>query len=154
VDQPIALREDKVGLPLEEHCALLSGGHIRAGVVANMDRAKDCFADRSLVGQPVCRVDKGHAIAFGSGIIFLKHRPPPINHRLFDRHRAGCGGVDRHCQRRNVITRAGRFGQFEHPHEMGGHELARAHLVILDVRERRLGIKFLHQNDGPTKPVN
>ena len=138
--------------PLKIRSALASGGQFVAVLVADMQRClAHALPDRSRPFEPLRRLDRGKTIPLGPGIIFVDHWPPPFDHRLLDRYRTGRSGVDGDLHRRDIVFGARCLGQFQHPHEMGGHELARVALILLDETQRRLGIEFAHQHDRPAQ---
>src|SRR3546814_16345626 len=86
-------------------------------VTDDMHAPVDRAADRALVREPVLAGGKGHAIALRPRIIFEKHRSPPVEHPLLDRHRAWGRGVDRALPRRHLLLVEYRGGQYEHAAE-------------------------------------
>ena len=90
----------------------------------------------------------GEAEAFGGAVVFVDDRPPPFDHLLLDRHRAGRGGVDRDLERGQVVALRTCLRQLQHAREHRRHELAVRDAPLLDQREITLGIEVLHDDRG------
>ena len=73
----------------------LAFGHKRPIFANNLHNTQHRFANRSGVLKPFFGVHHGEAIAFGTRIVFVKNRPPPVDHRLLDCDGTGRSGVDR-----------------------------------------------------------
>ena len=117
-----------------------------AVVAADLHLGRRALAHRALVGQPVVRADMAEAVALAAGVVFVDDRPPPLHHLLLDRDGAGGGGVDGRRHRGQVVAGADLRRQFQHPDEVGGHELAAVDAVFFDQLQGVLGIEFLHHH--------
>uniref|UniRef100_A0A0N4Z3R1 Transcriptional regulator n=1 Tax=Parastrongyloides trichosuri TaxID=131310 RepID=A0A0N4Z3R1_PARTI len=111
-------------LALEIDVADLARRQLIPFIVADMDHAEIGLAHRAGLLQPLVRVDDGHAVALGPGVVFDQDRPPPVDHRLLDRHGTRGRGVDGQLQRRDVVFRAHLIRQFQDADEVGRHPLA------------------------------
>ena len=134
-------------ISLEIDIADLVGGQFNAVIIADMHDAKVRLAHRAGLFQPFVRVDNGHAIALGACVIFHEDGAEPVDHRLFDRHRARGRGMDGQFQARNIIFGAHLVGQFQHTDEMGRHPLAVRHTITVDGGQSGFGIVFFHHHD-------
>ena len=138
----------------EEHSAFFAHGNIIPIFVAYMYDRVQWPSNRTLVRQPFFAGDKGNPLALRPRIIFADDGAPPINHRFLDGNRARRGSVHRAIKARHIICVADLFGQLQHARKMRWHPLAGADLVFLNGRQRRFGIKLLHDDHGATQPVD
>ncbi len=111
-------------------------GQFFAVLAADMDRPQQRFADGAGMRQPVGAAGIAEAVAFGAGVIFVDHRPPPFDHLALDLDRARRRRVDRGLHARHVVFRAHLRRQLQHAHEHGRHPLAGIGFVCLDVLQR------------------
>jgi len=139
-------------LAVLDHRAGCARGHRLHVLVNHVQLAEQHAPDRAEVGEPFRTVAGGQTVAFGGGVIFKCDRTPPLDHPLLDRHRTGCGRVDRDLQRRDVVAAACLVGQLKHPGEHGRHELTVRHSIAFDERQEMLGIKeVLRDNRGAAR---
>ena len=132
----------------EIHRADLPGRQFLIVLVENPDLADDGAADGAAVRQPLLRGRHRDAIAFGTGVILDQDRSPPFDHLRLDVDRAGRGGVNRALQRGDVVAPPHFFGQFQHAHEHGRHQLRLGDLVLLDQFQKLLGVERFHDDRG------
>ncbi len=74
--------------------AFLSRREFIAVFVAYVYDAHGGLADRAFMFEPLLGVDSAESVAFGSGVVFVDDRPPPLDHFAFNFDRAWRGGVD------------------------------------------------------------
>ena len=105
-------------------------------------------ADRAGPAQPFVGEDRGGAEPLGHRVVLEQDRPPPVDHGLLDRDRAGRRGVHRPAHAAQVVGRTHRVRQLQQPDEHGRHPLTVRHPVGLDERQRLLRLEPLHHHDG------
>lgn len=73
---------------LEIDFAFAAQGQFITLFIADMNDAQFCAPDRAFMRQPFLRVQRGETVVFGTRIIFVNNRPPPLDHLMFHRDRA------------------------------------------------------------------
>ena len=116
-------------------------------VIKDVEDAEHHASHGTLVRQPLFAVAGREAQALGGAVVLLNDRPPPLDHLLLHLHRTGCGGVDNHFERREIVGRARCFGQFQQATEHGRHELAVGDAIVFDQAEVLLRIEAFHDDD-------
>ena len=161
VDQPSSLNESRVfsaslwyskpgrfGGGSNHTVPTSPAGELVAVLVEDVDRAEHRPPDRTRMREPVGRADVGGAGAFGRGVVLVDDRAQPVDHLALGLDRARRGRVQHDLQRRQVVLVAHLLGQLQHAHEHRRHELRVRDVVLLDQRERLLGIEVLHRDHG------
>ena len=92
----------------------------------------DGMADRAGMGQPLFGVAIGDHADLGRAVVFVDHRPPPLDHRPLDRRGAGGGRVNDELQRRQVVLGLHLLRQLEQPVEHDRHHVHVRDLLTLD----------------------
>src|SRR6056300_1144523 len=88
----------------------LTHRHFLTIVITDVNLAIQGPTYRPFVRQPLLRIQLHEAIAFGTGVVFVNHRPPPFDHRLFDRNRAWRSRMNGHFEAGYVIAQADLIG--------------------------------------------
>src|ERR1700730_12588073 len=104
--------------------------------------------------EPLLARNRGEARPLRSGVELVDDVAPPLDHLPLDVYRAGCGRWDGQPMGGEVECRPEVGGQFEHPHEHGWYPLAMGDSVLVDERERRNGVEFLHDDGGTADGLN
>ena len=68
----------------EVHIADLARAQHFAVFAENSRLTNDRLAHRTLMSQPIGRIDNGKAVPFTTGVVLHNHRAPPVDHRFFD----------------------------------------------------------------------
>ena len=106
------------------------------------------------MGEPVLRADRGASESLSAAVVFVKDRPKPVHHLVFDVHRARGGGVDHAPQTRDVVLLPDRLGQLEHAHKHGRHKLGVGDPVGLDEPQHGFGVELAHDDRRGADPVD
>ena len=105
------------------------------------------------MSEPLFAVAVHEAVAFGTGVVLVDDRPPPVDHLALDLDRARRSGVDTDVERGGVVLVARFLVELEHPNEHRGNDLGDRDAVFFDQAEVVDRVEPLHHDDGAAGDV-
>jgi hypothetical protein len=98
-------------------------------------------ADRAGLAQGFFSRVEGHKAGFGAAVILGDDRPPPIDHRPLDVHRARRRAVHDPHERGQIVAFAHGLGQVQQPHKHRRHDVEMRNPILLDQAQQLFRIE-------------